>query len=761
MHIHDLSGCVPTPLAHYLKALGILRLVAEQADPGVRGWWIGERFRLASTLDRDELEKFFLQRYQPTALVSPWNKGSGFYGSDPEHILKPFIDSKAERFSALREGIAASLKMLNEIGSADVQVRQIKGETKDRRLSPAQKNALKESDEYKQRLAEAERRFKALKSDLIPDCRLSWRGSHRHWIDAALVLDDDGKASYPALLGTGGNDGRLDFTNNYMQRLTEVFDLAETDARPNSDAPGWLRAAIWGDTVTGYQNNKAVGQFLPGFAGGANNSNGPDAESLLNPFDFIFMMEGALLFSANATRRLGLSETTRAAAPFVFNAVGAGYASASEADEGARGEQWMPLWNQPMTAPELRRLMAEGRAQIGARPAREPLDMARAVARFGTARGISAFQRYAYIERNGQSNLAVPIGRFDVPEKSAPLLACLDDLDVWLRRLRSEARGDRAPIRLKQAERRVSDALFAVVRNPDEGLRWQELLLAMTGVEAIQVTGSGHAAGPIPKLRPDWVKAASQSPDPIELRLAVAFASQKWRSNRFAGSKPLEPDTVRRHWLPLTNNRYKVNAEQRLMLGPEQVMQGRRGEDDAIALVVRRLIEAEQAAERRLPLVGRKGLTASISDLARLTSGTVDLDRTVALARALMAVEASHVEMPTANISRPEKSDWPDDAWIALRLALFPESLSDDRLAVPADPAIVRRLMSGDAVKATEIACQRLQAAGIRATTIRFACAGGETARLWAAALAFPISRASALAFLNQRLAPKPQGLRS
>lgn len=36
IHIHKLDGCAPTPLAHYLKALGILRLVAEQADPNAR-----------------------------------------------------------------------------------------------------------------------------------------------------------------------------------------------------------------------------------------------------------------------------------------------------------------------------------------------------------------------------------------------------------------------------------------------------------------------------------------------------------------------------------------------------------------------------------------------------------------------------------------------------------------------------------------------------------------------------------------------------
>ena len=44
IHVHQLDGCAPAPLAHYLKALGILRLVAEQADRDARGWWDGDRF---------------------------------------------------------------------------------------------------------------------------------------------------------------------------------------------------------------------------------------------------------------------------------------------------------------------------------------------------------------------------------------------------------------------------------------------------------------------------------------------------------------------------------------------------------------------------------------------------------------------------------------------------------------------------------------------------------------------------------------------
>ena len=41
-----LRGCAPEPLIHYLKALGILRLVAEQLDPQARAAWHGDTFML-------------------------------------------------------------------------------------------------------------------------------------------------------------------------------------------------------------------------------------------------------------------------------------------------------------------------------------------------------------------------------------------------------------------------------------------------------------------------------------------------------------------------------------------------------------------------------------------------------------------------------------------------------------------------------------------------------------------------------------------
>jgi len=777
MMVHTLGGCAPTPLAHYLKALGILRLVADQADSQARGWWEGERFRLATVLDRDALEAFFLRQYQPTPLVSPWNKGSGFYyQNDPG--LTPMESSQAPRLNKMRSGITASRLFLDELRRADNAIRQIKDETKltkedeielrkekslpedpKAKLTAEQKKILKrlkddlrvkkkahgETENYKKRLAEADRKFKRLKADLIPRIRLFWRGAHREWMDAAIVLADEGRARYPALLGTGGADGRLDFTNNFMQRLNEIFDLSSENCSPRPVAHSWFSGALWGAPTIGCQSGSAVGQYLPGMAGGANNSNGPTSDSLLNPVDFILMMEGTILFTAHATHRLGTREQTRAAAPFAVNAQGAGYASAAVSDESARGEQWMPLWSQPLTLAELRRLLAEGRVQIGARAAQEPLDLARAVARLGSARGITAFQRYGYIVRNGQSNLAVPLGRFRVPDHASNQLPCLDDLDTWLGRLRRESRKKYAPARLDLISRRLSDALFAVTRHPDESLRWQSVLKALADIEGVLRTGTGLRAGPIPRLRPEWVQAADDGSATFRLALACALQAADFPQNR----PPSDP--VRRHWLPLDGNRFATSgsgSQARIQTDPGVVLAGRKGMDDAVALVQRRLVEAGQGGERRLPLTPARKAAAHPSDLARLLAGEVDLDRTMQLARALMAIDARKWAAAPCTAAFPSDEAYPDDAWLAVRLALLPWPLPDGR-TIGADAAIVRRLESGDTPSAVRAALQRLMAAGVK-TTVRIAVAGPQTARLWAAALAFPITQQTAAGFLRR-----------
>ena len=73
--------------------------------------------------------------------------------------------------------------------------------------------------------------------------------------------------TWPPLLGTGGNDGRLDFTNNLMQRLGDLFEVTEPNGRAKPTAPSLLSHALWGVAAKNL-SAAAVGQFQPGSAAG-------------------------------------------------------------------------------------------------------------------------------------------------------------------------------------------------------------------------------------------------------------------------------------------------------------------------------------------------------------------------------------------------------------------------------------------------------------------------------------------------------------
>ena len=120
----------------------------------------------------------------------------------------------------------------------------------------------------------------------------------------------------------------------------------------------------------------------------------------------------------------------------------------------------MPIWNCATTLGDLESLLGEGRAQLGRRVARRPLDFARAVAKLGIARGLSGFERYAYLERNGQSKIAVPLGRIGTGERGRAQL--IDDIGPWLDRLQRQVRDGDAPTRLQVVEAALADAVFVV-----------------------------------------------------------------------------------------------------------------------------------------------------------------------------------------------------------------------------------------------------------------------------------------------------------
>jgi len=106
--IVKLHGCRPLPLAHYLKALGILRILGEQADDTAAGRWVHDEFEVASVFDQQAMVDFLLTRYSPTPVLAPWNGGSGFFRKDNTEAIEAIARGKASRLTPYREVIVGS-----------------------------------------------------------------------------------------------------------------------------------------------------------------------------------------------------------------------------------------------------------------------------------------------------------------------------------------------------------------------------------------------------------------------------------------------------------------------------------------------------------------------------------------------------------------------------------------------------------------------------------------------------------------------------
>lgn len=456
--------------------------------------------------------------------------------------------------------------------------------------------------------------------------------------------------------------------------------------------------------------------------------------------------------------------------PFAVRSASAGYGSAAE--ENSRGEQWMPLWENFARFDEIQCLIAEARCQTDRKVATRPLETAKAIARLGVARGITSFQRYGYIERNGLSNLAVPLGVWQVSEQ--PNQNLLDEITPWYERLESKAADKNAPASISQAARRIQDGMLACCRDGIAPMRWLELLLRLGEAEeqlvrSPQFTGS-RGLQPLNRLSPGWLIAAQALKGRSEFRIALAIAGQHARTMDELHVDRSNP--VRRHWLPLQENpqgriswshRFHVLNE-RLALGPEQVCQGRSLSDDLVQLVRRRLIESKRDGHRRLALCPSPGTGATLADIQVWLVGHVDTRLVAKLVRPLMALNWPEVEKTLRErdseeyhaLKIPDAIDQRGYAeqlaiYGALRLCYAPSPLPiqrkdptelDAEISVKLDPRPLARLTAGDLAGALRLANQRLKVSGLH-PYVTTAVGNRTTARRIAASMAIPLAEPS------------------
>lgn len=569
-----ISGGSSGSLIGYLKGLGLLRVVARQADSAARACWREGTLELHSALDSAGLVEFLLERWVPAPVVSPWNGGSGFFPKDNVAAFTAVEQNDSPRLAPFRAAIAASRAALARAG-------------------------LTEKPEPR-----------VAKPALLRELRATLADDGVEWLDAAIIMVGAG-IGFPPLLGSGGNDGRYDVANNYAQAVAFALSLGG-DERGRQNAASALQVGLW--QAPGSLRKMSLGHLWRDAS--PVNSPAGEADSLGNPWDLALAVEGTLLFSAGAGRRLAAGAVPGLAAPFTLRATGAGYGSAVAGETG-KAELWLPLWTAPAALGEVETLFREARAQVGRRVARTGLDAARAAGELGVARGIDSFARFSILERAGLSNLAVPAGRIQV--RARPAAQALRTLDPWLGRLVGYAAGD-IPQSQRETIRWLEHTAFAAAEQGSaDDVR--DLLGALGRVEASLASADERhrpaGLGPIsPRARP-WLEALDWSS--LEVRLAVVLASVSEPGSRALTSPGRLP--ALRDYLHGTGS----NERGRRSYGEQTV-----GRVPALAPVVERLAGAHerrhQDAERaELDTLGYpSGIGAALGDLSRLVSHEVD-----------------------------------------------------------------------------------------------------------------------------------------
>ncbi len=729
-HVHKLAGCAPTPLAHYLKALAVLRLVSEQRDPTVRGWWKEEAFWLATKLSREELESFFLDEYAPTPILSPWNGGSGFYFQEGKEKEKDEATGKRKKTGVRDVETAATRAIGSLLESNSPRLRDYR-------------QCAEVAKEIVTRMSLIEAPDTDGKVELIAALRSSLPLTGIRWLDAAVASADE-KFFCAPLAGSGGNDGNEDFSKNFLERALLLATVQHQD-----DVRPLLQSCLFGGAVAG-ATDFVAGQFFPGGNGGTNAGAGFSGKAIASTWEYVLAVEGVLLFAGTAARRLD-SATAGAAFPFAVRLDAAGYASAAGADRDAsRSEVWLPLWTRPTALEEVRSLLSEGRLRIDGSDAQRTTDVVRAVGSLGTSRGVESFERTAFFTRNGNMHYSAPVGRWTVSMQSYQEL--LDDVDPWIRELRELAREDKAPRNVTSALRNIDEAILAVCRTGSAPVLWQALLVALSRAESALLGSPSKTKkrnlSPLPTLRSAWIGAADDGS--TELRLALALASQDVALGR--GEKPAFSN-IRAHWMPIERSQAGQHAHQRryparfatdatgLAKDPDVVCAGTNLERDCIALLRRRLQIAPGLNARGLGLFGARGAEASLADVMRFLAGQVDDGWILSLARAFMAIEWWSNELPW--LQQPDH-ETPDAAYAIARVAHLSEPLDiGEKVFVALDPEAIARLVAGNFSGAMDICLRRFRASGLL-PLVRAVVGNRRQARRLAASLAFPIRGADA-----------------
>ena len=731
-HTLTLSGCAPVPLAHYLKALGILRLVSEQKDPKATGRWHRDQFVLTSILHREALLKFFLEEYQPTPIVVPWSGGDYFsvnqkspaasFDKTPtaSRVVEAILSTTTARLAEYRHAIT---KVFEAMQNARVLKKQdIEGSGGPQRKTKADL-------------------LKALRG-VVPDATVAW-------IDAAAIVENKSVTFNTLLGGGGGSDGNSHFSDNFMQCIwVALSDFANQRKNPVSALGRKIEFHSEAALTEAVFNVPAVGTKIRDLSpvlfdstrvGGVNQGTGFEGMTASNPWDFILMIEGSVMFAGAIGRKLNDANEPSARFPFLFTATSSGI-GASYLGESSGREIWLPVWLSACPLAELQTMIAEGRIERFGKPAKHGLDAFIGAAQLGFDRGIAEFQRVGFFKgRVGGDNYFTAVDRGRIKPARNKTVDLLESCHGWIDQFRRAAASENAPTSARRALTVLESAIvdLCVSNRSDHILR---VFIALGRCEAAAARSFKWVKKetnlqPLQGLRKEWLKHCPQS---IELRLAASLASLNGQFGNLrlpfrCHIEPVESKPFGFTWAdnPTNNVQWSTSALPDVLNDIQS----------------RRLIRNEDTDKRFESW-------ASLADIKAFIEGQTDDTLLSALLWSTILINWQEEDNQRGQILEPV----PPTLYALLKLCFPPVQTAQPEgiLPVPTVPAIHRHASQGNGGQAAMMAVRRLRASGYQ-PVLSSLPVKGDYVRRTAAAMLFPISDRTLTIIHKQTTRPEPK----
>lgn len=459
------------------------------------------------------------------------------------------------------------------------------------------------------------------------------------------------------LMGLGGSVGRRDFTKGWSEARDEIrlakehtkLERARKDEKSKTSKIDKLqgeldnareavrkdlesffrgdacsRLSSWNAASWFSEANKVANCGQNWFGGGQ-----------VTPWAMLLACEGIPFFAGSPSRRLGSRARSSGAFPFVTRPAAPAWENEAGRD---RAEAWLPLWNRPMTAAEVRILFLRGRAEVGGAGAATPAAFAAAVVRRGVDAGIDGFQRFVLgrtttdqvFESRLESFIPLP-GPASGEAELARAQAIESTLGLCDRLPRDRKKGKRWQFRGLRGPVEASLVAYAAApADPERAIALLDSVVA--SLDKVDRNRNHRKADvswrPLPiRWLPELLGDLLPS---VEARLAMGLASirclREWRrvpghETRFGG---LGDTTMMVHRYGVRFDRYRkefVFPE----AAPRRCTWGSRPLPDNLAVILRRRL-VDAGPTDLLPL--QPGVRTSLGDVSAWLSGRVD-DREV------------------------------------------------------------------------------------------------------------------------------------